>query len=76
MNERCGCEQMSQGTIIHKTGTCILYHTYLYCILHCICVFWRQPPETFDRCGGLYYVLYVIIVLCIVLCIVYCRSLL
>jgi hypothetical protein len=24
----------------------ILYYTYLYCILYCICIFWRRPPVT------------------------------
>jgi hypothetical protein len=35
-----------QGRKIHRRGACILYFTYLYCILYCICIFWRRPPVT------------------------------
>jgi hypothetical protein len=35
-----------QGTKRHQRGACILCDTYLYCILYCICMFWRRPPET------------------------------
>jgi hypothetical protein len=28
-----------QGRKIHQRGACILYYTYLYCILYCICIF-------------------------------------
>jgi hypothetical protein len=35
-----------QGRKIHQRGACILYDTYLYCILYCICFSWRRPPVT------------------------------
>jgi hypothetical protein len=42
--------RIHQGRKIHQTGACILYYTYLYCILYCICIF--LAPATRDRCGG------------------------
>jgi hypothetical protein len=35
-----------QGRKIHQRRACILYYTYLYCILYCICIFGRRPPVT------------------------------
>jgi hypothetical protein len=35
-----------QGRKILQRGACTLCYTYLYCILYCICIFWRRPPVT------------------------------
>jgi hypothetical protein len=38
--------RITQGRKIHQRGACILYYTYLYCILYCICSFGRRPLVT------------------------------
>jgi hypothetical protein len=46
MSGCAGAGRKVQGRKIHQRGACILYYTYLYCILYCICIFGRRPPVT------------------------------